>query len=273
MRSDHADRIWFESEHGGMSAVARGGIGGPADYFLVANVDAIKDADGKVPRAGKTCEILQLENLRFVAEDLGLHGGMETIAAGEWRGKREALKSIERLPPDLILTNEPSSFGWCGLKPGCCVSFFSTPGSSLFRFLVGDGALGCGWGVGALERADLIAEVCGAFEFEFGGCLAHLFFEFGDDAEFVVFLGGLGNERLVEMVGFLGVFAEHLQAFLECAFHALWGDAMFGVVGFLAGSPVFGDLDERLNRIGDDVAEKHALTGDVAGGSAGGLDQ
>ena len=64
-----------------------------------------------------------------------------------------------------------------------------------------------------------------------------------------------------------------VQALLQRALHTLRRDPVFLVVLGLAGAAVFGDVEKRLDRIGDHITEQHAFPAEVARGAAGGLDQ
>ena len=119
----------------------------------------------------------------------------------------------------------------------------------------------------------MVAEVGGAFELELAGGFLHLAFEFAQDFGGVVDHVVFGDEAGVDLAAFAGGFVVGMEAFLHFANHALGSDVVLGVVFFLLGAAVFGDVDEALNGVGDLVAKQNALAVEVAGGATGGLDE
>ena len=75
--------------------------------------------------------------------------------------------------------------------------------------------------------------------------------------------------RGLPIVGFLALARVDLKTFLHRAFHALRRDAVIFVMLLLAGAAIFGNIEQALDRVGDVVAEQHALTVHVAGGATG----
>ena len=124
------------------------------------------------------------------------------------------------------------------------------------------------------EVGDFVTEAGCEFEVEVAGGVTHVGGESGD--ELLDFGGAVGlvgdGDQVVGgvFVGGVGELVENVGDFFA---EGLGVDAVFGVVGDLFFAAAFGFVDGVLHGVGGFVGVHDDFTGDVAGGTADGLDE